>query len=332
MEEINLRIDAQKRMYPNPLRFWGPRSIIARLTHPKIELGSIKKWYLFERFLKKYIHHTKKEYHSWKEIFDDLPVLGYDAVICGGDQIWNVRCVDFSESYYLPSNLCGVRKLSYSPSMGGDMSRFQDEKSKEFIKKKLQDFDILSVRDRAGQIYLEELLNRNVPIVPDPAILLTREEWESIIPEDPIVKGDYILYYSPFSSKKKEDLAILIGQQLDCKILCTNAGNQIDRQFECYNNCGPIEFLNILKNAKYVCGNSYHLVVFSLLFHKEFIAFGGDSDARIVGLLSSCGIEERGISMDTASLPKTQVDYSTIDSVIAELRAQGKSFIGKMLL
>ena len=36
---------------------------------------------------------------------------------------------------------------------------------------------------------------------------------------------------------------------------------------------GPAEFLNLIRNARYVCTDSFHSTVFSVLYKKEFFEF-----------------------------------------------------------
>ena len=330
-EDINLRIPAQKRMYNNPLFHWGPKSLKARLNKPLLDFHNIQRWFKFEKFLNDYLHHSGKEYDSWESLSNDIPKLGYSAIICGGDQIWNSNCLDFSESYYLPSKLADVKKISYSPSFGGKNPNSLDLQRQLFIKKHLTDFDILSVRDYVGQRFLEGLLGRSVPVMPDPTLLLAPDEWDAIIPKERIIEGDYVLYYSPFSSKAKEDLALRIGQMVNAPVISTNAGYYTNKKITEYNNCGPLQFLNILKYAKFVCGYSYHLAVFSIILHKHFWAFGGDTDARIVGLLSAFGLEKQGIALDTIEISQGSIDFTRTDEVLCLMREQGKSFIKSSL-
>lgn len=60
-----------------------------------------------------------------------------------------------------------------------------------------------------------------------------------------------------------------------------------------YIPVGPSEFLNLVKNAKVVCGASFHLMVFSILFNKDFYCMNGDVDSRMSNLMKVCGCEDR---------------------------------------
>ena len=330
-EEINLRIDAQKDLYPNPMRFWGPKSILFRIKHPIRELQGLTKWYKFESFLKKHIDTTLTEYHSWLEIQKDMPSLNYDAIICGGDQIWNTTCVDFSESYYLPGNLLGIKKIAYSPSFGGKMSRFNNPEVQKFIKDNLSAFDFLSVRDDAGSIFLSDLLGKQVPAVADPTLLISVKDYTKIFCRNNTPKGDYIFYYSPFYNKNAEAIAANLGKRMRIPVITTNGELQSNSYFIQMNSAGPIEFINYLKNAKFVCGYSYHLVVFSLLFHKDFAAIDGKKDARIMGLLKHCNLERKA-SNDVEEIISNLggLDEDIIDKCLQNERQTGIDYLNKV--
>lgn len=327
-EEINLRIDAQKDLYPNPMRFWGPKTIIFRIMHPKREWQNVKKWNKFEAFLKKYIHTTKIEYHSWKEILESIPKLGYDAVLCGGDQIWNTTCIDFNESYMLPDELPKIKKIAYSPSLGGNMSKFDDQETREFFKSHLSKFDSLSTRDEAGSIFLTELLNREVPPIADPTLLLSANDYSNLTNHLSKPKKEYIFYYSPFYNKKAEMVAAELGNKLGIPVITSNGELHSNSRLKQKNDSGPIEFLQYLKNARIVCGYSYHLVVFSLMFHKDFTAIDGKKDARIMGLLKHCHLEHKACdNADEIISNLGNIDGDAIDKCLLAERQTGVDYL-----
>ena len=45
---------------------------------------------------------------------------------------------------------------------------------------------------------------------------------------------------------------------------------------------GPAEFLNLIKNAKYVCTDSFHGTVYSAIYHKTYINFNRYSETCIL--------------------------------------------------
>lgn len=327
VEDINLRTKSQKRMYPNPLGHLGPHVIKRFIDNPQLFCQDVCKWYKFESFLKNKLKLTRKEYQNWESIYKDLPLYKYDAIVCGGDQIWNINLGDFDKSYFLPSPLPNIKTISYAPSMGGSLSYSFDEKKIKFIQSNLQNFNYISVRETKTSHFLSNILGQDIEVVPDPALLLTAQDYDQLIPSAPIIKGDYILYYTPHYVKKSEDIAHQLGKYYNLPVVSTNAQHNNPR-FIIHNSVGPVEFLNILKHARFVCGQSFHLVIFALIYHKDFVALDGDKDLRMLNLLESCDLKDRAISLKNPQIGGySAINKEKIDTVLHRIREKGIKYI-----
>ncbi len=333
-ETINLRTKAQQDKYNFPLRpVKGKlRSFVSSMVNPLGVYHACKKWKLYEKFIRENLRLTEKTYKSWKEIISDLPSLGYQCLITGGDQIWNMTCKDFDKSYFLPSKLPGIKKMSYAPSSGNFLSRITEEQT-TFIKETLSDYSCISVRETSMQSFLSELINTNIEVTVDPTLLLNSNQYEEFISEEPIVKGKYIFYYSPSRKVYAEKLAMKIGRQLGMPVYTAFPRLMRNYGLEVVPEAGPAEFLNLLKGASLVIGKSFHLVVFSLLFHKEFIAVDGDTDARMKNILTKLQIPERGqVNEDnykTVNLPS--IDFEKVDALLRVEREFSEKYLEKSL-
>lgn len=333
-ETINLRIKAQQDMYNFPLRpVKGKFKVfIAYLLNPIGLYHACKKWMRYEKFLRENIRLSKKTYKSWEEIVKELPSLGYQCLITGGDQIWNMNCKDFDKSYFLPSKLSCIKKISYAPSCGNFLPKMT-ENQKTFMKETLSDYSCISVREMSMQGFLSELTDSNVEVTVDPTLLLNSSQYEEFISDEPIVKGKYIFYYSPFQRVYAEKLALKIGKQLGMPVVTAFPRLMRSNGLEVVPEAGPAEFLNLLKNASLVIGRSFHLVVFSLLFHKDFIAVDGDKDARMKSILTKLQIRERGqVNEDnykTINLPS--IDFDKIDALLRAERESSEHYIERSL-
>lgn len=337
VETINLRIKIQQDMYNFPLRpVKGKlRTFIKSIINPLWLYHACRKWNRYERFLTDNLRLTNKIYKSWEDIVSDLPTLGYQCLITGGDQIWNMNCKDFDKSYFLPSQLFGIKKISYSPSSGNLQSKITEEQ-KAFMKSALSDYSYISVRETSMQPFIAQLLDRHVDVTVDPTLLLQSNEYEILISEKPLFQGKYIFYYSPSIPRrmlKAEKLALKISRHLGLPIITAFPSPLGNKGFKACPEVGPAEFLNLLKNASLVIGKSFHLVVFSLLFHKDFIAIDGETDARMKSILTKLSIPERGQVNDdnynTMKLP--QIDYERVDAILQKEREFSKQFLCKAI-
>ena len=60
---------------------------------------------------------------------------------------------------------------------------------------------------------------------------------------------------------------------------------------------GPVQFINLIKNADLVISSSFHGTVFSILFEKKFLSINGMEDLRIKDLLELAKLENQAIDV-----------------------------------
>ena len=293
-EIINLRTNVQKHVYMSyaklPLR---KKLIFQILFHSKYS-GALKKYQLYEDFLKNELQLTKE--------FPDIDAiksagLDFDCYISGGDQIWNTFPIDFDWSFYLP--FTNGKKISYGVSMGPRGEEVITQK--DLVKQYLEGYTHIGVRENGTKAIVESLTGKTATITLDPVLLLQKEQWFAKYSQESIIGGDYILIYSPRYNKGVYDIARRLGKKYGYKVISTiNIHPRIDLKGEMcgiteHIATGPWEFLNLLQHAKFVVSGSFHAVVFSILFNKPFFAVNGDKDNRMRTTLENCGLMERTI-------------------------------------
>lgn len=335
VETINLRNEKQKYLFNHPLHKgrWSPSflQIIGKFRDPKWLIEECRRWNIFEHFLKDYLILTK-EYNDWDSIKNELPIINYDAIIVGSDQIWNSFCYDFDWSYFLPDNIKPTKKIAMCPSFGSAIPRTQHDRNLvSKIKKCLEDFDYLSVREKDASDYLQELLNRNVPVIADPTLIADPTIYLRMI-NKPIVKEPYIYYYTPSNIPdiNSEHIAIELAHNLGLKIV-TSFTHFMQKKTMTSIVSGPAEFLNLVKNAKLVVGKSFHLVVFSLLFHKNFITIKRKGEARIESLLGQLKVSGRNIESIEDYNHLKEIDYKVVDEELNKLKLKSISYLQNAL-
>ena len=330
---INHRNLAQRSLYIKPAQLLKRKTLKDFITHPRLFIQNVGKWNKFERFMTDYYR------LSWempllvnveRAVNDELKL---DAVITGGDQIWNMDCWDFSLSYYLPFETPGVRRVAYSPSMGDEVW-FRPDHYVGLLKTLVDRYDFPSVREENASRFLTDLVSRPVPAVPDPTLLLDKDDYDALAGNTPLMEGDYLFYYSPQPDDTISAFALQLSKLLGCKIVSSNKQyTKAERSLVSYNNAGPSEFLNLLKFAKYVCGKSLHLVLFSLLFHKQFLAVGRSKGARISSILNQVGLPSRYVEkgMNPKEVQFDDVDWIYVDKQLEALRMKGAGFLRNAL-
>ena len=279
---------------------------------------------------------SEKQYHKNDELYE---LDGkYDTWICGSDQVWNISCPDADDAYFLNFVKQG-KKIAYAPSFGGTNIAKAADDAKKYIDY-FKDFDILSIRETNGKRWLEEMIDREIPIIADPTLLLTKDEWLKYALPERVIQGDYIFYYAFHYNKEQNELAKEIARKLNMKLISIDVKTWIIRGLGRYHvklspEFGPAAFLNVVSNANMILTRSFHGAVFSTLFEKPFWMLGKIStdpnkDDRAYSVLKQLGLENRGITLEEIRNGRDiwePINYSKVLLKHQEMRKCAKDFI-----
>lgn len=287
-EIINFRTERQKKFFRPFFMEKRFRAKAKALFYPKMAFNDWRKYRLFERFLKDKFILSEKEYHTSEELAN--AGLDYDAYISGSDQIWNTHCFDFDWAYYLNFVRKG-KKIAYAASMGPRPESDVTDEFDSVIVRYIEKYNAISVReDRTLKRISKAGVKDLDRIVVDPTLLLSCEEWGDLISKQPLIKGEYIYLYTPWYYENVYEDAALLAEKEGLKIVVSKSDGfrkwGKNKKFEFFTAVGPLEFLNLLKFAKIVIAESFHAVVFSLIFNKSLVITNGDLDSRVSSLLS----------------------------------------------
>lgn len=314
---------------PRPRSFRQVASLIAGKLIKAIDKSNREKRNIsFDKFSEKFLKHTKL-YISNEELKNNLPE--YDCYICGSDQIWNLDCLGGMRlPYFLDFVPTGKLKIAYAPSFGDYKI---DEQRKDEIRTLIESFDAVSVREFSGVKMLQQYTNKKVEHVLDPAFLTSKEEWESVIPKME-EKDEYGVCYLVRRSKECNKLIneIKNKNKLNIYNLSDNSIN-VKGTSSKYITAGPLEFLALIKNAKFAIGTSFHLAVFSIIFNTPFIIVGMKSnESRLKSLLRKLGCEDRFVILEKDTNEKIfklieDMDINKIDSNLEKEVKKSKKYI-----
>ena len=254
-----------------------------------------------------------------------------DVVICGSDQIWNPKITKGYDPIFFAKD--ASRSFSYAASVG-DMDNIRNNGEVEFLKL-LNNFDYISVREEELYKYLRDKGFDNAELVIDPTLLLGRKVYEKLLSEtgeeaNTDVKP-YLCVYQlkryPYVSK----VAKKIAKERKLDILEISGCDNIFFNKR-INNAGPLEFIRLIKDAKYVVTNSYHGTLFSLIFHKDFnVVYSNTGNSRISTILKLVGLENR-IADGISKYSTEKINYILVDAKIKALRDKALKFITKALI
>ncbi|MCW2277103.1 polysaccharide pyruvyl transferase family protein [Heliophilum fasciatum] len=276
---------------------------------------------------------------SWKQLSEQSKEC--EAVVVGSDQLWgaaNVAAKYFTLEF-VPDT---IKKIAYSTSFGTSvLPRQLHAHVKNFINR----IDHVSVRETAGQNIIKEITNRDVSVVCDPTMLLTAEEWMEIQDEKPFAEGDYILCYLMGDNPEQRTFIKRLKEQTNYRIIGLLHGSTYissDESFadESPYNVGPGEFINLIRNAKYMCTDSFHGCVFSILSNTPFFAFRRERDSskfstnsRLYTLLSWTGLNDRIITgdEDVGECSLMDIDWASVNEKVNENRKASFAYLENAL-
>ncbi|MBO7674643.1 MAG: polysaccharide pyruvyl transferase family protein [Atopobiaceae bacterium] len=245
----------------------------------------------------------------------DLPSYAnnYDRYITGSDQVWNVKLTDFDKSYFLDFVAESKKKLSYAASFGGDNI---DETRRDEYATLLGDFEAMSVREDYGKRIVQELVAREPAITLDPTLLLRHEDWNALA-SDPVDKKPYIFVYQMGFSNTLIRAARKLKKKTGLKLHYVPFPLGVPVAGRYHLRLGPKEWLALIRDARYIVTDSYHGVVFALLFEKKFavVAGGQHKNKRVISLLTRLGLQDRIIDDELIDID-ANIDYEHVKELL----------------
>lgn len=254
----------------------------------------------------------------------------YSAVLVGSDQLWlpgNIAA-DYYTLNFVPQS---VNTIAYSTSFGqSSLPKDSQSKARQFLSR----IRHISVREDSGQKIVLELTGRKIPVVCDPTMLFTGDEWLSIQRNEPFFDGKYIFCYflgnNPLHRKFAKRLRNVTGYKIVALI-------NLDEYVKCDNDYAdatpydvdPADFLNLIRNAAYVCTDSFHCTVFSMLYKRDFFTFKRylratrqSTNSRLDTLLGFTGLENRMLdgSEPAEQCLSMKIDYDKVQDKLEKKR------------
>ena len=260
-----------------------------------------------------------------------------DAVVVGSDQLWRpsniVGCYYTLE--FVPNE---IKKISFSTSFGvPELPSRLHRHAKKFLSR----MDAISVRENSGAEIVKNESGREAIVVCDPTMMLTAEEWMHIQEEKPFAEGKYVLMYLMGDNPEHREFVKALSKQTGCRIIgllhgATYISYDEDMVDEKPYNVGPAEFINLIRNAEYVCTDSFHCCVFSILNSTKFFAFRRWPDGskfsandRLYTLLKFTKLERRMLdgSEDVAKCAADEIDFSEVLPRVERRRKESMEFL-----
>ena len=246
----------------------------------------------------------------------------YDAVITGSDQLWSPAGLptNYYNLMFVPDN---TLKVSIASSFGvKEIPWYQKRRTKQYLNR----IEYVSMRENRGSEIVKELTGRNVPTILDPVFFLSEEEWLERIPNVKEFDEPYIFAYFLGADQKHREAVKKMAADLGLKIIALRHMDQYVESDETFGDVAPYDvdpkrFLNLIRNAEYVCTDSFHGTAFSIINKKQFVVFNRYSEnssfsknSRIDTLCQNFGLEDRRYNgqNDLTEVINKRIDYDKV--------------------
>lgn len=281
------------------------------------KLSLLPRYCSYRTFNRKYLPLTKEQYRT----NDDLKQLqGYDALICGSDQIWaSVQNGCGEDPAFYLNFAPNAKKIAYAASFGAASI---SEKGAQCLAKYLPAFSAISVREKSGCQILKEYGFRAQQVL-DPVFLMDRSFWESHCVAPGKKPENYVLVYGYDNSVNLEKVGAEYAKKRGLQLVSLGPGSK-------YNASGPENFLWLIRNAKMIITTSFHATAFSVIFETPFTAVPTGNQAlfeRVLSILQLLGLQGRLWDKDKNIDDLPVADYTRCREKLASAREDSSKFL-----
>lgn len=324
-ETINYCCDAIKgRINIKYLKKAGPARTVAALVDKACYMPRMKK---MNGFIDSFVQGpelTKADLAALNE--------RYDVFLSGSDQLWNPD-IQQDDYFYLQDFVTDAnKKRSYASSFG---KKELPESYKTIYRELLGNFRTITVREKAGANIVERLIGTRPSVVLDPTLLLTAQQWEAILPPR-IMRGAYVFIYRLTYSPMLTQAAIKAQQEMGGSVMAVPFLMGHCPKQKMYPNLDSLEWVRGIHDANYVVTDSFHGVVFSILFSRPFYYLVTTSTARerisrLETLLESIGLSDRIVENTEACDFKKKIDYTAVQQNLQKQRERSLHILENLL-
>lgn len=248
----------------------------------------------------------------------------YCAFITGSDQVFSPTCVGFDPVYFL-TFAKPEQKYSYAASIA---TKTIPENIKDEFRNRISDFQKYSLREQSGAEIVQDMTGRDAFVNIDPTLLLTKESWDKLATD--VLSEPYIFLFTVHKPKNLINYALKLSRKTGLKVIYLNKLKSIkDKNLEYMDPVTADKFVGLIKNASYVCTNSFHGTAFSVIYHKKFIVETETCKGRNIRseeLLNHLGLSKCIMNAKDSDI-NADSDWAYVDEKLKEEREKSKDYL-----
>lgn len=302
--------------------------IVRTLNLPTI----IAKRRKFHKFIDSYIKLNSKKALNREDLLENWRCTGCDIIITGSDQVWHNGVTNFDKTYFLDFLSKPEQKKSYAASFG--FNEIPAEYLPEY-KNLLSGFSHISVREKAGAEIIKKLFDKDVPVVLDPTLLISKDQWKKLASGN-VKITNYILVFCIVATDSILSFAEDLKNRTGCSIVIVNDKTTTSLNAIRGLGIGPLDFLDLFIHATYIVTNSYHGTAFSINLNKnlfvELQSYANNTNTRIQQLLDLFGLNQRVINKNSNAINLDPIQYKNVNDILQKERQYSLSYLEEMTI
>jgi len=308
--------------------------------HPEIKEQVNIRNKAFDSYDVYFSDHLSPVYGSYSQLKKQCP-QNYDKVITCSDQLWSPSALGsgFYNLMFVPRE---TRKISWASSFGvSKIPWYQKSRTKKYLER----IEYISMRENQGAEIVKSLTGREVPVLMDPVFVFNKQEWDKLVPLAKPEWENYIFCYFLGDNPKHREAAKALSEKTGMKIVTLRHLDEYVDEDESFGDIAPydvdpVRFLNILRNASYICTDSFHGTAFSIIFEKKFMVFdrydsksSNSKNSRIDSVCANLGLKNRRFSdvESVADMMLCDIDYKAVIAKVSEYQENTKNYLKNAL-
>ena len=244
-----------------------------------------------------------------------------NAFIVGSDQVWR-PAFNLGRLYNMFLDFASdqVQKIAYAASFGVSEWEYSAEETTQ-CRQLVQRFDAVSVREDSAVTLCGEYLGVDAVWVLDPTLLLDKEDYLALC-KNVELSNNMVLVYTLHLTDDIVNFANEFALKKGLKVTILQAGEEL-KDTDCIET-----WMAAFRDADSVVTDSFHGMVFSIIFNKPFHIFKNESGgiSRYESLMKQLKIGA-SVFCSKGNVPSTDFNWVAINNQREELKRQSLQFL-----
>lgn len=266
---------------------------------------------------------AKGFFYSWNKLNITRKRNGYDLVIIGSDEMWQVKNLTFKPlKEFFGCNIGANKIITYAICCNDTTT--EDTKKFPFIQEGINKISSISVRDKATYDAYKPLTSKEFVYSLDPTFLVDLEKFE--IENN---RHDYILVYTYGFTEERIRKTVEFAKKKNKRLI------SVAQKFDWCDEsiaASPFEFLGLIKNADYVITDTFHGTILSISYNKEFISFASHKRKVLKTLEQFDLMNRNGETVEELEIiAQNTIDYKKVNENINQGRIESIDYLKKYI-